>query len=281
MKQLVMITKLRNNRLYERRVSAGMSGAAVARAAGISEQDYCALEGLKDSARTKGSHHSVPVGSLRKAALALCKYWNASDEELFPPDLDAIQETKGEIKADVQELALVIGQLRDISGMFSRGRTPEDLLDQKRMLQLASEVMTDREFFVFDDVTDGATLTEASKSVSRLDGTKGSLSVEATRHLFERAAAKLRHAMADRDLSTLRGPKEKACRKQAIMFGLAFDVIRTSSGFFSIVCRKSGSPFVANIPHVREADFEAVESAFEKLHEQILDAAEERRWQEG
>jgi DNA-binding XRE family transcriptional regulator len=133
--------RLRNAHLKRRRIALGLSCRQAADAIGIGYQTYLALENLKAA-------HGRPMtaeGEWSRPAQAVATYFGCTPDELFPPEILAVQQpvVVAEISAQMVR-ALATPPEGEIMGMLTEGAPDEaaETAERKRHVQWAMAFLT-------------------------------------------------------------------------------------------------------------------------------------------
>jgi len=158
MKELELTLTIRNNRLKARRLQLGLSQAALCKKVGIGQSRYGSLESLKRSPLVQiigsWSKYKKATGDDLvpcKDAVALCKFYNVSFDELFPIATINVGKTKHVKEVDVNELLSLpksFAPLLLTSNQEKSLKSPEEILSDKEEAEAviaAMNVLTPRE----------------------------------------------------------------------------------------------------------------------------------------
>jgi len=96
-KEICLAVRVRNNRLRERRLAAGLTIKQLAKAAKVHFGGYTVLENMYESPRMKN-------GQWRKIARRMARYYKLPIEELFPAGVEAVKHATVVRKIDAAEL---------------------------------------------------------------------------------------------------------------------------------------------------------------------------------
>lgn len=170
MKDLELEIRIRNNRLKERRLSLGLSQREIAKAAGISQVVYCALETLNPKQRIFSKRTGDWVESIKK----LARFFDVPETELFPINLIDVQFNKATKKVDAEELPLLVGGAQKY--LMDENDNPEETLLHReqviRLKKVLEQALTPRQYEMFNlFIFEGKSQPEIAKSCGVTKGT--------------------------------------------------------------------------------------------------------------
>jgi transcriptional regulator with XRE-family HTH domain len=96
-KEICLTVRVRNNRLRERRLAAGLTIKQLAKLAKVHFGGYTQLENMYQSPRMKN-------GQWRNVARRMARYYRLPIEELFPVGVEAVKHARVVRKIDAAEL---------------------------------------------------------------------------------------------------------------------------------------------------------------------------------
>lgn len=96
-KEICLTVRVRNNRLRERRHTAGLTIKQLAKLAKVHFGGYTQLENMSVNPRMKD-------GRWRKIAKRMARYYKLPIEELFPAGVEAVKHARAVRKIDASEL---------------------------------------------------------------------------------------------------------------------------------------------------------------------------------
>ena len=170
MKDFELEVRLRNNQLKRRRLELGMSGAELARAVGVNQNTYSAMETMRISPLTKG-------GEWTQTALKIADFHGLGPDELWPPSVLGVRRTMATLAASGEDIAALASALPNA----------ERQLDGAQTVRLLRSSLTPRDWEIVSAlVIDGDTLEDA--------GVAHDLSRERVRQIKEKALWKIRKA---------------------------------------------------------------------------------------
>lgn len=188
MKDFVVVARIYNNQLRQRRLEAGMNARALCIATGIAATEYGKLEACKIPAYRKS-------GEPRTSAVRLSEFFGVDVEDLFPADLSRLQTRLLEHTFDASE----VGLLESLSGCRLLPSPDEfvEARETRESVDRALRALSDREREVIERLyglngRDEETLEEVGEALD--------LSRERIRQIGAKSVLKLRHPLQSKIL---------------------------------------------------------------------------------
>lgn len=141
MKEFEITVHVRNNRLKQRRVDAGLTQVEIAQRVGISRGAYVELEVMRRN--PVDSHgHWIPT------AITLANYYEVEPRELFPDAVKHIKTSTISRKVDVSDVEAILNPSRN--HLLENPEAAFDATEVKRLILEALESLKSQEIITLE-----------------------------------------------------------------------------------------------------------------------------------